>query len=371
MANSLLSLYSDSWTLSERPGSNLIKFDAPASDSGSSMILDRSNAIEGSIGSVSPQQLRRFTTDLDIQRVGDLSVLSMAQRSLEILRRVEESMHADNVFLTEMMVMHKPAWDVDVYSQTKSEFPLENVPIKCNILKTLFELLRDYQESKPELPLENVAKVLHYLNKLIQASQLEVPAPQSLAPQPLAQMSLPTQPLRKTRTGVSSRSSHVGGHDSHSSNLVREAPIYNSRVSMHSGSGKSRIFSKFFTPARSRESMHTRSTITVQPVNNMTATTNTNSIVTTNSGSLTSGASESEPSAPDQVLISHKLQDLESMKTYKECIVALAKTLRSLPQTDQNTIIFHFVDKSIVPFILKDCKLLLMHYLHEEVILKL
>ena len=77
MTSSLLSLYSDSWTLSERPGSNLIRFVPSASDSGSSVVLDRSTAMEGSIGSVSPQKLHRLTELADITKMGDLSQLSL------------------------------------------------------------------------------------------------------------------------------------------------------------------------------------------------------------------------------------------------------------------------------------------------------
>lgn len=366
MTSSLLSLYSDSWTLSERPGSNLIRFVPSASDSGSSVVLDRSTAMEGSIGSVSPQKLHRLTELADITKMGDLSQLSMAQRSLETLHRVEESMHRENVYVTECMVMHQFAWDVNAYSTSKSDFPLENVPIKCNILKTLFELLQEYQSSgsNSEAQLENVAKVLHYLKKLIQASQLDLPVPQSLAPPPAA-----TQPLRKVRTDASSRSSHHP-RDSRQSSVGQEAPPYPSRMSVYSGSGKSRILSKFFAPAKSRDSVHTRSTITVQPVG--ATSTAPASINTNTSPSKTPMPPQEENSSSlDAVISSHKIQDLESMKNYKECIISLAKTLTALPQNDQNNIVFHFVDKSIIPFILRDCKLLLLHYLHEEVILKL
>ncbi|SCV01451.1 LANO_0F11848g1_1 [Lachancea nothofagi CBS 11611] len=384
MTSSFLSIYSDSWTLSERPGSNLIKFEPSASDSGSSVLVDRLTGqsesgapTTGSIGHVSPQSLKLLTSEVELEPMGDLASMSMAQRSLETLRRVEESMRLENVPVTPHLIMHRYAWDVEQYAKSQSQFPLDNVPIKCNILKTLFELLREYQDAEKQLPLENVAKVLHYLSKLIQASQLEVPSLDASQPLPKGRtVSLRSHTVSSASPSHSHTTSSQSVNQRHASvGHDASSPQYPStRVSMHSGSGKSRIFSKFFAPAKSRESLHTRntvhtrSTITVQPVGSSSNA--ANSTLPINSPS-TGSTHDASTTALESVVSSHKIQDIEAMKTYKDSILALGKILKGLPQTDQNNIVFHFVDRSINPFILKDIHSLLKHYIQEEVIFRL
>ncbi|SCU83713.1 LAFA_0D05182g1_1 [Lachancea sp. 'fantastica'] len=332
MASSFLSIYSDSWTLSERPGSNLIQ-------------LEAQNATNSDSGSSTSQMLRRLTAEPDLAEPllteSALAALSIAERSTETLRRVSESMRRDHVPVSPQLIMHRHAWDVE--KPANARFPLDHVPIKCNILQALCDLLSEYQSRMDAAgpgpaataPLEHVAKVLHYLSKLIQAAQMD----------PGMQMQL--QLHAQHRRAVSSAESHDGGGSG--------------------GGGRSRIFSRFFAPAKSRgvssnnsqthtrtASAATKSTITVMPV-----------------GSAAAGTGSSPEEPGPSLGSAHKIQDYTSMHTYKESITSLAAVLRTVPHTDQNNIVFHFVDHSINPFIMRDCRDLLRYYVEQETILRL
>ncbi|SCU95286.1 LAME_0F11540g1_1 [Lachancea meyersii CBS 8951] len=366
MASSFLSIYSDSWTLSERPGSNLIQLDAlnaTGSDSGSSSARASSTHVGGP--TITPL-LRPLTTEPEPEFTeplltdGDLAAMSIAQRSSETLRRVSESMRHENVPVSPQLVMHRHAWDVQPRVSAQTRFPLDHVPIKCNILQTLRDLLREYlaaagTESSTTTALEHVAKVLHYLSKLIQAAQLDASA------------------MLRHGSAASETTHQRGGSTSFEDASSVDVEAASGSVS-GVGSGRSRIFSRFFAPSKSRRastpygharaaSVATKSTITVVPVGTSGASTSVSASVSASAGSVV-------PTQPVSGS-SHKIQDYTSMHTYQESIAALGVVLQTLPQTDQNNIIFHFVDQKINAFIIKDCRALLRFYVEEEIISRL
>ncbi|CEP60240.1 uncharacterized protein LALA0_S01e06194g [Lachancea lanzarotensis] len=330
MASSFLSIYSDSWTLSERPGSNLIQLEAQTGTGSDSC-------------SSTSHKLRRLTAEPELAEPlltdSTLAALSIAERSTETLRRVSESMRRDHVPVSPQLIMHRHAWDVEKPAQAR--FPLDHVPIKCNILQALCDLLSEYLSRvnaagpgpAATAPLEHVAKVLHYLNKLIQAAQLD------------PGMQLQLQLHAQHRRAVSSAESHDGEF----------------------GSGRSRIFNRFFAPAKSRGASSANSHTHTRTVS--AATKSTITVMPVGSAAAGTGSSPEEPGP--SLGSAHKIQDYASMHTYKESIASLAAVLRTVPHTDQNNIVFHFVDHSINPFIIKDCRALLRYYVEQETILRL
>lgn len=253
----------------------------------------------------------------------------------------------DNVYLTEKIILHKYIWDFSVYEQRHDEFPLENVPVKCNILKTLKKLLTDYRESNYQLHLEVVAKVLQYLNKLFQASHMEAPVSHRHDRESI---------IRGSASSLRNAPHHVV--DSRQSTISIDTQSIrhpNSTTgSIQSSSGKSRILSKLFSNPRNNRG------------NN-----NLSDVLSIKKSASEQNRQDSDRTTSKRISTSHKIQDVIAMVEYKDFIVQLTEELKRLPKTDKNDIIFNFVDKSINAFVLKDVRLLLRHYLETEVIMML
>ncbi|SCU97937.1 LADA_0H09428g1_1 [Lachancea dasiensis] len=386
MANSSFSIYSDNWTLSERPVSNLIKYGPSASDSNSSLLstdrlVDQVEHEETLAKRFSLDHLRQLTSKMDTKPVVDYDTMSMAQRSVETLNRVDESMRADNVMVTPRLVMHRYAWNIEQQgSKSHKNFPLDNVPIKCNILMTLSGLLSEYQSSDKHVALENVTKVLHYLKKLIQASQLEPPDQGASMRETKVLDQRANLRNAAHRSSVvsdindSSRSSDTPSRRQSSSTGFELAAVRQNsrRINEQSGASKTRIFSKFFSPIKSRGSAQMSHTVSARnPKSAQPVESEIYAPVDGISGAIPSPELYSFQAPKADTGHPHKAQDLASMQDYREKISILRATLGSLPQTEQNNIVFHFVDASINPFILKDCHLLVKHYIQEEVIFRL
>ncbi|QLQ79098.1 hypothetical protein HG537_0B04460 [Torulaspora globosa] len=89
---------------------------------------------------------------------------TVASECLLQLQKICDSLQRDHVLITDRICFSNRIWDLHTYKEDPSAFPIQNVQIKCNILSSMSELLRNhYDEVK-------VSKVLNYLQKLSEAA---------------------------------------------------------------------------------------------------------------------------------------------------------------------------------------------------------
>ncbi|QLL31585.1 hypothetical protein HG536_0B04490 [Torulaspora globosa] len=96
---------------------------------------------------------------------------TVASDGLLQLQRICDSLQQDNVLITDRVSFGKRIWDLHTYEEDPAAFPIQNVPIKCNILSSMSELLRNRRhDDLSDDSMEKVAKVLDYLRKLSEAA---------------------------------------------------------------------------------------------------------------------------------------------------------------------------------------------------------
>lgn len=274
----------------------------------------------------------------------------MAEKCLEVINKVVLSMTTNTYTqITDDIIMLKDVWNVDFYVTNELDFPLDGVPIKCNILNTLAKLLQDYRRRQETINMEHVTKVLQYLNKLLLASNLNNGAAQIKSIFSVHTSNAFTTP---------NLNSTIGFNDTQSISSL------STTVSSCSTKKKSHIFGKLL----SRSKVNTKESQQKVGISSNQMRNQTMQIIR-----------KVDPISPvtptDQSSQKHvsffKKQDIDAMVQYKILVSQLSVELSQLPYSSQNDIIFSFVNKSINPLLLQDCKLLLIDYLNVSFIERL
>lgn len=96
---------------------------------------------------------------------------TVASECLPQLQRICDSLQQDHVLITDRVSFGSRIWDLHTYKADPSAFPIQNVPIKCNILSSMSELLRNHRDDDlSDESMQKESKVLDYLQKLCEAA---------------------------------------------------------------------------------------------------------------------------------------------------------------------------------------------------------
>lgn len=100
---------------------------------------------------------------------------SVANQCLLRLQRICDSFQQSNVLLNDRISVSSPRiWDLQIYKDDPSRFPIQNVQIKCNILSTMSDLVRNRRKDDvSDASIQKVVKVLDYLRKLADAAAFD------------------------------------------------------------------------------------------------------------------------------------------------------------------------------------------------------
>ncbi|CAG99982.1 uncharacterized protein KLLA0_E20901g [Kluyveromyces lactis] len=380
MSESFLSLYSDSSNISGRSNHKLIEVGSPTLDS----INDFSASCATkkfedylSVFDLTPQ-LADFTEE---------SKLSVAHRCVNSLKKLRSSFESElPVVVSLHLSLDKYTWDLWIYHHG-SDFPVENVPLKINVIKTLSQTLDDYSRRSDSQFVEVIARTLQYLNKLVQASLLSGVQPQMMTPS----LSM-GPPLRKpgyqdretVHRSILNSKRRPSANGSDSASIISAKSSGNKSIA--STKSKRSIFQKM--KGMSRWSQHIssennpdhkgRASSSISPFNrqsssipNMNGSVNSSSSRGTNTPS--NRKSSFSTNSSDATFLNNnkthfRKQDLSGMPEYISWVQKLTFQVLQLPQTSQNDIIFSFINKCIIPFILNDGHLLQIQIIQKNVI---
>ncbi|SCU87160.1 LAMI_0D04984g1_1 [Lachancea mirantina] len=333
MTSSFLSIYSDSWTLSEPGNEHLLEIDATSSRTRSTTRSRISRA--GDRVGLASELLEEYDgVRATLQAVCAIEPRGVAERSVRVLSRIAASMREQDVALTDCVIMHRyvwDAWDGAVLTRDETRFPLENVPVKCNVLQMLIAVVQEQHAGGTA----KTEKVLEYLERLIGAWGSSGPA--GAARQHVRNVSNVSDVLRPFQTGtgssvVSSGSSEAGATG-------------DARARRRASRASTQLLQNWFRAPKSRPTRKGSDS-----AGSLAATNNT----------------AEEPTTP--LAAPHRRQDLQSMRAYKNAISGLEMALDVLPRTRDNAMVFEFVDTSVNTFLLGDCKLLLRQYIRDSVL---
>lgn len=90
---------------------------------------------------------------------------SIGQQCMSTLDRIVSSLQKDHVLISKRVAMSKRVWESDLYVQDTLGFPVLDVPIKCNAMFKVVELLRSYGSFDGSF-----YAVFSYLKKILKAS---------------------------------------------------------------------------------------------------------------------------------------------------------------------------------------------------------
>lgn len=225
------------------------------------------------------------------------------------LHRIVQSLQMDHVLLENRVCFSKEIWRLSIYEYDPSTFPILNVPIKCNVISTSIDILRDNgMQNSSEESLAKVLAVLEYLRKLLDAACSNVV---------------------------------VNNGNPGSSKLKDESESMNSETFSKSEASRLRRWS--IGSASSKGSSR-------------------KSFLNENKG--TTGVANLHKK--DQ---SMRKENLNKFHEYKPLIVSLYHKLTNLDKTDhKNDVIFEFVFQCVCKFIIADCKLLLADYVERKIL---
>lgn len=126
---------------------------------------------------------------------------SAGHQCLALLRNISESLQRNNVLVSDRISVDQTIWTLKIYKDDPSSFPITNVPIKCNVMATMVDSLREYvNEGMSESSLSGLLKTLDYLRKLLEAVIFK-------AENPALAQSSPDSLQTKTSGSLSSRGS--------------------------------------------------------------------------------------------------------------------------------------------------------------------
>ncbi|AET40989.1 uncharacterized protein Ecym_7140 [Eremothecium cymbalariae DBVPG len=341
---------------------------------------------------VSEKWMKLLVSDVDASELDDIIYNSaVSHRCIDTLGRVLRSMTGRSQ-ITGELAMFQEAWDLKCYEGHELDFPLLNIPIKVNILSTLVSILADYRNSQYKMSLEQLTTVLQYLNKLIQASNLDGGLSQQRSLPDLDYFDVQSRPSReyapsKTSVDNSQITSLPRSRTLSSDNQSTKAPptdsldgasVYSDHsIAVSVQKVKRGLFNKLM-PRRKA------SNIKQPPNSNSPAPSSATPRFRHLSSSIRSHNRHSSytPSfhrnSIDRYQLhtvqndaSFKKQNLESMAKYRHLIHALHTELSKFDQTQKNDILFSFVNKSINTFIVYDCRALVYASVNSRLMAKI
>lgn len=304
---------------------------------------------------------KRFVLPIDLsQQLVDFSESSrvnVALRCVNSIQRLQESIQSETpVVVSARVALSEDAWNVRAYKNGE-ELPVENVPLKVNVLRTLTQTLQEYSKHAGS-HVETVAKTLQYLNKLVQASLL--PKANGLSASSSA-MSMgppsrkPTH-LERELTHRSSHTSRIAASGESTDNASHFSAKSSGNKSMVSTKSKRSIFQKM-KEIRWSKSSHPDG----NPDSNQSSQNYSQRMNASKPHPHRSAAGQHRDTHSKQLKknnMQFKRQDLNAMPEYISWIQQLAVHVLALPQTTQNDIIFSFINKCIIPFLIHDAYLL-------------
>ncbi|CAR26190.1 ZYRO0B03872p [Zygosaccharomyces rouxii] len=113
-----------------------------------------------------------FLSDVNIEPFDDTSNTSSSRHgnSINALGRIVESFEKDHVLITKCIAMNKRAWEIDLYAEDVAGFPILDVPIKCDVISELVQLLRSDKSSD-----DSCLNVIKSLQRIIETSSIGSP----------------------------------------------------------------------------------------------------------------------------------------------------------------------------------------------------
>lgn len=145
----------------------------------------------------------KFST-ADLDRVRTHESDSVGHRCLTTLRGVSESLKGSNVLISDRVSIDEAIWALQIYKDSPSSFPITNVPIKCNVMATMVDSLREYvAQGAPESSVSGLTKTMDYLRKLLGAVIFKAEGPENSALGPSSPN--PHPPNRPTSGAMPSR----------------------------------------------------------------------------------------------------------------------------------------------------------------------
>ncbi|GAV52169.1 hypothetical protein ZYGR_0AG01600 [Zygosaccharomyces rouxii] len=85
-----------------------------------------------------------FLSDVKISPLDSTSSASSSrcQDSIDTLGKIVDSLEKDHVLITKRVVMSRRVWESNLYAQDVASFPIVDLPMKCDVMSKLIELLR-------------------------------------------------------------------------------------------------------------------------------------------------------------------------------------------------------------------------------------
>ncbi|AGO13589.1 AaceriAGL292Cp [[Ashbya] aceris (nom. inval.)] len=290
---------------------------------------------------VPEQWMRLFLDSTPVEDVEALqSSMSVTGRCLDTLHRILQSMHGYCQIIPDL-AMFKEAWNLQCYHGNEADFPLLDVPIKVNSLTTLSNLLVEHRASNYNTPVEQLTTVLQYLNKLLQASRLDSARPAPARPRsdsrssrrsfghkkPDARLTF-TSPPTAASLPTDSDSASIFSDQSLTSTVQKaKRGLFNRLMPRRKGSTSIRPAPGAAKRSHSRHSSYTPSIFT-------------------------------DDNLPAKNEASFRRQNLEAMAKYQNLVLLLHTELAQLAPSPQTDVLFSFVAKSILPFLISDCRTL-------------
>lgn len=233
----------------------------------------------------------------------------VGRQCMRSLHSIVQSFQMDHVMIESRVCFSKEIWRLSIYDNDPSAFPIANVPIKCNVISTSIDLLRDNgMQNSSEDSLGKTFAVLDYLKKLLDAACSNV--------------------------------------------VVNNGNLNSSRLKDDSESRNSEALSKSEASRLRRWSIGSTSS----------KGSSRKSFLNENK-SATAGANLH---AKDQ---SMRTENLNKFHDYKPLIVSLYHKLTDLDQTDRkNDVMFEFILQCVCKFVIADCKLLLADYIERKIL---
>ncbi|QLG73355.1 hypothetical protein HG535_0E04390 [Zygotorulaspora mrakii] len=289
------------------------------------------------------------------------------KRCMNTLHAIVESLQYDHVMVTNELAFHKSLWDTKIYEDDPSSFPVSHVPIKCNVISTVVDLLRNYSRVDPSLDSKGkVCISFRYLEKLLDATK----------------SSTHTQINPSIDASIGSKHMDVSSSIDSTKTLKPteiNASIYPMPPAATTPPSKRWSAQSLFSSVKrsNSRSKPVQNTSTSKTTFNPTSTRMSISTSTSTAASIRSSVSNSTTDlllkrVPNDTIVKRREVSEENMtkfQEYKPLIVALYHRLRVIDAgKTENEFIFQFVNDIICNFIVDDCKTILVHHIEHHIV---
>lgn len=379
MAESLISLYSDESYGTDNGRKNLIEL-VPSNENDGSHEAQISDADQFLTGMELEQAFKDFSMACKV---------SVAGRCVHSLNRIQESTRSDKpIVISSSVAINKDVWKIEMYGGNGVTLPVENVTLKVNVLRTVIATVEEYShKASSRNSIEVVAKTLQYLSKLAQSCLVSPGFPHGRTTNAVT-----TDTNGRKQPGQQrDEKIHISTNESFKTNFSATAQDNSSTYSQKSSGNRSisssvskrSIFQKMKnmnwnhgsnvpndSPSASNLKNKLRSNSKRLPIktNISSASSGSHHIGITKPLSLNEGQSTSASSHIMKSSAQYERQDMAAMPEYINLVNKLSTQVSSLPLNSQNDIIFSFLNKCIIPFIINDARLLQIEFIKTRIV---